>query len=181
MPLSRAAGVLGLALCTLSIAVPATALSPSTCEGAGAQATHSSPAAMARASLCLVNRERRKRGLRPLRSNRRLALAARRHAADMLRHGYFSHNSRSGASFVSRIKKTGYLRRARLWLVAENIAYGSGGGASPRAIVRAWMHSPPHRHSILDASFKELGSGVAVGASHHGKALYVQDFGLVRR
>jgi uncharacterized protein YkwD len=181
MPLSRAAGVLGLALSSFAIAVAAPASAPSRCEGAGGRAAQGSEAALARASLCLVNRERRKRGLRPLRANRRLARAARRHAADMLRHGYFSHQSRSGANFVSRIRRTGYLRRAHAWLVGENIALGRGRSTTPAAIVRAWMHSPPHRASILRGSFRELGAGVALRTSGAGKAFYVQEFGAVRR
>jgi uncharacterized protein YkwD len=143
----------------------------------------SSDADLARASLCLVNRERRRRGLRPLRASGKLSLAARRHASDMLRHGYFSHQSRSGASFVRRIRSTGYLHGARAWLVGENIALGRGRSSTARAILRAWMHSPPHRASILRPSFRELGAGVASSASRRGgrKAIYVQEFGVVRR
>ena len=48
------------------------------------------------ATVCLINAERRARGLAPLVANARLGSAARRHAADMVTRAYFSHVSPSG-------------------------------------------------------------------------------------
>ena len=116
------------------------------------------------ATLCLLNAERSARGMAPLRLNRALSRAARRHAADMVRRKYFSHVSRSGETFVDRIRATGYLRNAPRWTVGENLAWGSAKRATPAEIVRAWMKSPGHRANILNPRYREVGLGVVVGA-----------------
>jgi uncharacterized protein YkwD len=126
-------------------------------------------------TLCLLNAERRRHGLRPLRLNERLARAARAHSQDMARNRYFDHNSQNGSSFVDRIRRTGYLNGARRWKVAENIAWGTDWLASPRAIMKAWMDSPGHRANILDGSYREIGIGVATRSGP--KAIYTTDFG----
>jgi uncharacterized protein YkwD len=131
-------------------------------------------------TLCLINAERRARGLRRLKLSRRLSRAARRHSRDMVHRRYFSHWSLSGRTFVDRIRRTGYLRLARRWFVGENIAWGSGNRAPVRAIVAAWMHSPGHRANILNRSFRQIGIGVALGAPSGmtPAATYTTDFGL---
>ena len=63
------------------------------------------------ATLCLINRERRAHGLVPLSGNARLGRAAGRHAADMVRRGYFAHVSPEGQTFVDRLRDAGYLGR----------------------------------------------------------------------
>ena len=156
------AAALAGALLLLGTAGPAAAASP--CQGGAAVAEKSAERQTLRATLCLVNAERGRRGLRRLRTSDRLSAAARRHARDMVRHRYFSHVSRSGASFVERIRRTGYLRSARRWAVGENLAWGSGERSTPRSIVRAWMESPGHRANILAPSFREIGIGLALGA-----------------
>ena len=154
------------------------------CPNAHARPGKASPKQLARASRCLVNRVRRRHGLRPLRVRRRLSVAARRHARAMVRGGFFSHFSRSGASFVDRIARAGYLRRARSWLLGENLAWGAGRRAKPAAVVRAWMRSAAHRRTMLNPRFREIGVGVAAGAPgrrRRGAAIYAHDFGLVVR
>ena len=135
------------------------------------------------ATVCLINLARAHRGLRPLRLNGRLTLAARRHSNDMVRRGYFSHWSLSGSTPLSRIRRTGYLRGARRYLVGENIAWGSGARATPESIVRAWMRSPGHRANILRRRFRSVGVGIAAGAPPSGvlhAATYTNTFGRRR-
>jgi uncharacterized protein YkwD len=131
------------------------------------------------ATKCLLNRERAKHGLRPLRSDGRLAAAARRHGADMVRHRYFAHDSRGGGSFVTRIRAAGYMSGARRWTVGENLAWGAFARATPRSIVAAWMASPPHRHNILNGRFAEIGLAVVKGApvAAPSAATYVTELG----
>lgn len=180
----RFAAVLLAAAVVPFAAVPAQASAGDLCEGADSQPGQASYAQLGRTTLCLVNRERRDRGLRALRAEKRLALAARRHAGDMVRNSYFAHNSRSGARFTSRIVKAGYLRNASSWLVGENLAWGAGSASTPRNIVRSWMNSPPHRANILNRRFRDLGMGVSAGAPVQGRgsagATYVHDFGTRR-
>jgi uncharacterized protein YkwD len=134
-------------------------------------------------TLCLLNAERRARGLSRLRSNGRLARSALGHARDMVRRGYFAHVARSGASVIDRIRRGGYLTGARRWTVGENLAWGSGARATPREIVDAWMRSPGHRANILAGQFREVGIGIALGAPRRGvrsAATYNTNFGARR-
>jgi uncharacterized protein YkwD len=170
------------ALLAGTLAVPASAGAAAACKGAKKVPSHGQTKQARRATLCLLNRERAARGLRPLRSNRKLRVAALRHSASMARHNFFDHTSPTGTTMSSRIKGTGYTRRARSWSIGENIAWGSGGYATPRQIVRSWMRSPGHRANILNGGFREIGIGVAVGtpmrvAASSGGATYTTDFG----
>jgi len=130
------------------------------------------------ATLCLINAERRQRGLAPLRQERRLAVAGVRHARDMVRANYFAHDSRSGRAFSQRILRTGYGRGRRATL-GENLAWGTGSLAAPRRIVRGWMASPGHRANILNGTFREIGIAVVAGTPQTGNdgATYATEFG----
>ena len=126
----------------------------------------------------MLNAKRGRHDLRPLRLNRRLSTAARGHSLAMVRRHFFSHDSPSGATFVDRIRRTGYLSGAQSWSLGENIAYGSGRLSTPRAIARAWMNSPGHRANILSSSFREIGIGLVAGIPVGGDgATYTTDFG----
>src|SRR3954453_808410 len=149
------------------------------CASADCPTASASAASLANSALCLVNQERTSRGLRPLRSNRRLAKAAVGHARDMVSRRYFSHDSSNGSSFVDRIRKAGYVPARAFPSLGEDLAWGSGELGTPREIVRGWMNSPGHRANILHAKFREAGMGVAfgdVGAGEDG-VTYALDFG----
>jgi uncharacterized protein YkwD len=163
------------ALFALALPGPAAVAAPAACDSAEAAAARLSERTVVRSTLCVLNAERARHGLRPLRLDRRLSRAARGHSEDMARHDYFDHTSRDGASFIDRIRRTGYLAGARGWRVAENIAWGTAHLSSPRAITRAWMNSPGHRANILDGSYREIGIGVASGRGP--RAIYTTDFG----
>lgn len=130
------------------------------------------------ATLCLINRQRALHGRAKLHSNRALRHVAGAYASSMAVHNFFSHVSPGGSTFDQRIKDAGYLRGATGWAIGENIAWGSGTRATPREIVRAWMHSPEHRRNILDRHFRDAGLGIAVGLPVAGSgATYVNEFG----
>ena len=154
---------------------------PSGCASSSANPHAVAYTAARSATLCLLNRERRKRGLRSLRYNRRLATAAGRHAKDMVRRGYFAHDSLDGRDFVDRIMRTRYIRGRRGgWALGENLAWGSGDLATPRSIVRAWMRSRSHRRNILNRRFREIGVALVLSAPVRGAgraATYVTEFG----
>jgi uncharacterized protein YkwD len=111
----------------------------------------------------LVNRVRRRHGLPPLFRNSRLTFVAGLHSLDLARHNELSHNSSNGQSFVERLH---YATHARV--IGETIAEVSGRG-SARTVVRAWMHSPPHRAELLCPSFRAIG----VGSVRWGGARFV--------
>ena len=131
-----------------------------------------------RSVLCLLNLERRSRGLGRLRSNSRLADAATSHSRDMVRRRYFSHVSPGGGTMGERIRETGYLSRARSYSIGENLAWGTGELASPLKIMEAWMRSPGHKRNILHPRFEEVGIGLALGAPVRDRgATYTTNFG----
>jgi uncharacterized protein YkwD len=136
------------------------------------------------ATLCLLNHERRMHHLHRLRFNHRLALAALRHARDMVRNTYFSHSEPSGPNFVQRILRTDYVPPASKWFLGENLAWGGPHESTPREIVRAWMASPGHRRNILAARFREIGIALVAGAPVAGVAdatTYATEFGAIHR
>jgi uncharacterized protein YkwD len=112
---------------------------------------------------CLVNRERRIRGLRRLRRSPRLTAAAERQARDMVARRYFAHVSLTGETVVDRIRNTGYLEGAAGWTIGEVLAWGTGRRTSPAATVRSWMRSRPHREVLLAPVFRDAGMGIAHG------------------
>lgn len=166
---------LAATLAGLALAAPAQAAS---CAGAGVEPGNASPVVVRDATLCMLNRQRAAHGLRPLRHERRLALAAHRHVRDMIKGGYFAHQSRSGTNFVQRIQRTGYARGSS-WRLGENLAWGEGVEGSPNAIVAAWMESPGHRRNVL-GPYREVGIGLAAGAPVAGRGpstTFATDFG----
>ena len=108
--------------------------------------------------LVLLNGIRHAHGLSTLIGSTALRNAARSHTSDMLKRGYFEHNS-PGEAFGSRIRR--FLKSP---LVGENIAWGTGRFGTAKGIVSLWMHSPAHRHIILMSSLHRVGLGVATGS-----------------
>lgn len=166
----------------LALAVTATSARAAGCRDAGAHPGSSSMRVLDRATLCLMNAERRAHGLRPLRSQGSLHRAAQRYARSMVRQGFFDHVSPAGSTMMTRVRATAYLKRAGSYSLGENIAWGGGSLGTPRAIVRAWMHSAGHRANLLDPAFHDVGVGIAAGIPPGGMSggTYVTDFGRRR-
>ncbi|HEX8856328.1 MAG TPA: CAP domain-containing protein [Thermoleophilaceae bacterium] len=179
----RAAAVLLAAPAALLLtAAPASA---DGCSGADAQPTSSNLAQIESTTLCLLNAERRKRGLSSLRTNARLRLAALRHSRDMVARHYFAHESLGGGDFEDRIRRAGYIPRYGAWAIGENIGWGTGILSTPGQMVNAWMNSPPHRRNILASDFREIGIALAAGNpspdAGDGGGTYTTDFGRTSR
>lgn len=169
------------ATATVAFAVPAAsavAATP-TCANANVEPASDNVEAIHQATTCLLNRERTKRGLSKLHANRALRSVAQRYAGKMVAESFFDHVAPSGSTFVQRIQRTAYLDRANGWSLGENLAWGDGELATPRKIVRAWMHSPGHRRNILDRTFEDIGVGIELGSpvNRGGGATYVNEFG----
>jgi len=161
------------ALLVCAAIAPASASAASPCEGADGAVGDLGLRGARAATLCLLNAERDARGLAPLRASTKLGRAAQGHAADMVDRGYFAHGN-----FGARIARTGWGRHRRTYTIGENLGYGSGGGATPRAIVAAWMGSAGHRANILQRRFHAIGIGIASGTPDGGAgATYSTDFG----
>jgi uncharacterized protein YkwD len=112
-----------------------------------------------------ANRERKNLGLPTLKWDEALANAARRHAAEMAKHGTISHQFPGEPSLPARATKAG----ARFSSLAENVAQAP----SPTAVHDLWMHSPPHRANLLDKDMDSIGMGVV---ERNGEVFAVEDF-----
>ncbi len=162
-----------LVCAVIAVLAPASASAAKPCEGADGALEAIGLKASRGATLCLLNAERTTRGIVALRTSARLTRAAQKHTDNMIARGYFAHGD-----FCARITSTGWGRHRRSYTVGENLAFGSGDGATPRAIVAAWMHSPGHRHNILERRFRVIGIGVAAGTpAGAAGATYSTDFG----
>lgn len=125
----------------------------------------------------LVNIERAKSGLPPLKRSSELDFAARDHTRDMVEDNYFAHDSYDLNNGLLTKVCTAF-ERIRLYypgysLAGENIAAGY---STPEAVFQGWMGSDGHRKNILKPDYKEIGVGY-----YSGVALYThywaQDFG----
>jgi uncharacterized protein YkwD len=128
------------------------------------------------AMLCLTNYARSHSKLARIAANPQLVEAAAGKVRDILRCGEFSHEA-CGREFTYWMEKSGYLSGS-CWEAAENIAWGTGAIGTPRAIMRAWLHSAGHRENIL-GPYTDIGIGLREGAIEGttGAHVWVQEFG----
>ena len=105
------------------------------------------PANFAQEVLELVNQERAKEHLQPLKLSSSLSHYAQIRAKEITKK--FSHTRPSGYSCFTVIPKP-------YKIVGENIAAGQ---RSAKEVVEAWMNSPSHRENIMNPKFRELGMG----------------------
>ena len=112
-----------------------------------------------------ANRERNRHGLRSLKWDESLAAAARKHAAEMLKHNSISHQFPGEPSLPSRAHQAG----VRFSWISENVAQGQG----VEGIHDGLMRSPLHRANILDGDMDTAGVGVA---RWNGQLFAVEDF-----
>lgn len=125
---------------------------PRTAQPGGSGATVQDMAILDR-----VNRIRAQHGLRALRFDPNLWVAARDHSAEQRKHGYMGHGSPDPArrTLAQRMGQASYGGR----VFAEVVAWGYSDTAS---VVEGWMNSPDHRRILLDAELTE-GSFSRVG------------------
>lgn len=151
------------------------------CEGSGDR-PGGDPAAAERATLCLLDHERREHDLAPFARDARLDRASRVHSRAMARRAFFAHRGADGSTPLGRMRAAGWPRELG---GAENIAWGAGGAATPAEIVEGWMDSPGHRRNILDPRLRAIGVGIAPGAPERPEpedaAVYTTDFGFAPR
>ncbi|GAB6274321.1 MAG: hypothetical protein STSR0004_11840 [Peptococcaceae bacterium] len=116
--------------------------------------------------LNLVNAQRAKYGLIPLKVNPDLTRVARLKAKDMLENNYFSHTSPTYGSPFSMLRQFDISYR----IAAENLA----GAPTVEIAHESLMNSPGHRANILNPDLTNIGIGVVSG-SIYGK-IFVQMF-----
>lgn len=116
--------------------------------------------------LNLVNTERQKSGLKPLKANLELTKVARVKAKDMIDKGYFDHNSPTYGSPFDMMKQFGISYRT----AGENLA----GNQTVEKAHTSLMNSDGHRANILNSGYTEVGIGIVDGGPY-GK-MFVQMF-----
>lgn len=156
------------------------AVAPAHGDGRGAVAT---PAGTAMASATVarvergirecVNRNRRAAGLPALTAAGPLNRAARLHARNMAREGFFDHTDPRGRGPAERVAV--FDRAGRFPFVGENIGAGHRSAA---AACSGWMNSSGHRRNILERAYTHVGAGFARGGPY-GR-YYVQVFATIR-
>ena len=102
----------------------------------------------------LVNVQRSKAGLAPLKTNWQLSRIARYKSQDMINKNYFSHQSPTYGSPFNMIENFGIKFSA----AGENIAKGQ---RTPSEVMNGWMNSPGHRSNILNPTYTVIGVGLA--------------------
>ncbi|HEV3228332.1 MAG TPA: CAP domain-containing protein [Solirubrobacteraceae bacterium] len=153
-----------------------------TCTGTDLMPTPSDLQQVRDATLCLINLERAKAGLRPLTVDGTLQSVAQAKSADMVARDYFDHTSPDGVTASDRVLNSGYVPQGASYAIGENIAFGTMDLGTPAKIVQAWMESPGHRENILDPAYRQTGIGVApagVPSFSQGQpgGTYTQEFG----
>lgn len=96
-----------------------------------------------------LNAFRAEHGLPPLAYSRKLEKAARHHAKDMVRGGFFSHQGSDGSGIGDRVRGVGF----RWCTVAENIAKGQ---RSLGQVMQSWQDSLGHRRNMLHREVSEF-------------------------
>ncbi len=105
----------------------------------------------------LVNNERAKLSIAPLKMDKSLSNAADIRTKEIKKS--FSHKRPDGTMWYTVSSKVN----------GENIAYGQ---RTPKEVVNSWMNSPGHRSNILNSKFKSIG----IGYYYSGTSYWVQLF-----
>jgi len=114
--------------------------------------------------LRLVNVERARVGLQPLRFADDLAASALIRAREIPIK--FSHTRPNGSKCFTAMPQIGHI-------LGENLA---GGQTTPKRVVEAWMNSETHRANILNKNFRELGVVYYYQSNSKYKHYWVQHF-----
>lgn len=115
----------------------------------------------------LVNVERARAGLGPVRYHGTLDQAATGHNAQQAATQTMAHEGIGDGTPGDRARAVGWTDS---W--GENVAVGQ---TSPEQVVAEWMASPGHRRNILDPSFANMGVSHTTDAS--GRQYWAQTFG----
>jgi uncharacterized protein YkwD len=103
----------------------------------------------------LINQERAKEGLKPLKADREEMAVARAHSKDMFARGYFAHVNPEGKDPFDRMKTA----KLKFKTAGENLAL-----AQTLQIAHTnLMNSPGHRANIMNPQYKRVGIGILDG------------------
>lgn len=119
--------------------------------------------------LDLVNQEREKAGLQPLRMDEELNGYAEHRLQEVMQH--FSHQRPDGSDFNTLVPAA----QARKYVyLGENLQRGAN---SPVTVVANWMLSPTHKANILYPDYNVMGLAYAYKSDDESHHYWVQWFG----
>jgi uncharacterized protein YkwD len=119
----------------------------------------------------MTNTARLQNGLAPLSWDPELCRMARIHSENMVRLGFFSHETPSGLQLEDRAHAAGI---AHFRVLGENIAYNQGYDDPGAFAVERWLISPGHRANILSSEYEQGAIGSFVTAD--GTVYLTQEF-----
>ena len=177
MRFSKPAAAVVAAIAVLLVSAPS-ASAAGACSAANASASQASKRALVRATLCVLNNARARHNLRPLRLNRKLSRAARRHSRAMARQQVL----------LAQLAGRRELRRPhpphRLPLGRAQLVRGREHRLRLRQPLEPSLdrqrldEQPGHRANILNRRSAQIGIGLACGTPvGRGGATYTTDFG----
>lgn len=129
-------------------------------------ASTASAAAAEKTAFDLLNADRAKNGLQPLKLNSQLTALGGDYAQDMINRNFFDHTNPEGQTPFDRMQKAGI----SYVTAGENIAINKDVNAAEVA----FMNSAGHKANILNTTYTEVGIGVRYDAQ--GSAHVVQEF-----
>jgi len=106
--------------------------------------------------LKLLNKDRKRHGLKPVRMQDDLRDVARKHSSDMAKKDYFDHVNLKSQSPSDRLKGA----RVSDVISGENLAKVGGYGNPTQFAEKGLMNSPGHRANILNGLYNAVGIGV---------------------
>lgn len=112
--------------------------------------------------LSATNQRRTTEKLSDLTLDPQLTAAAEAKAQDMVKRDYWSHTAPDGKTPWSFITASGYQYQT----AGENLAYGFSSAADT---ITGWMNSSEHRANILNASYQQVGFGIASSPNYQGR------------
>ena len=119
-------------------------------KGALADRDYSSTALNPSLALTLINDYRATKGLKPLKLDPRLTIAAKAQSRDLAKTDRISHYGADGSSPWDRVKRAGYDAK----IAAENVGTGQ---ASLEEVFKGWTQSPGHNRNLLLPGARDMG------------------------
>ena len=98
----------------------------------------------------LINQYRRDKGLKPLKLNAELSVAAKNHSRDLAKWDRISHFGSDGSNPWDRVKRAGYKAK----LTAENVGTGQ---VTFEEVMKGWKESPGHNKNLLLGDAEHMG------------------------
>lgn len=125
--------------------------------------------------IALANEQRRSIGVSALRESSALSNSATAKCNDMIEADYYEHDGPNGRTPEYFMTAAGY----SYGYYGENLAEESWDGTTAKQIVDGWMHSPAHKHALLNPNYVDTGFAVCNDPSNN-RAFVVEHFASPR-